>query len=105
MASEPARLIPAPDAPVAERRPHAFTVHGRTLTDDYAWLKAANWQDVLKTPSVLPEDVGAYLRAENAHAEAALAAAGPLRDTLVAEMRGRIREDDSGVPEPDGPFA
>ena len=28
-----------------------------------------------------------------------------LQKTLVAEMRGRIKEDDSGVPEPDGPFA
>ena len=28
-----------------------------------------------------------------------------LQKTLVAEMRGRIKEDDSGVPQPDGPFA
>ena len=28
-----------------------------------------------------------------------------LQKTLVAEMRGRIKEDDSGVPMPDGPFA
>ena len=28
-----------------------------------------------------------------------------LQERLVAEMRGRIKEDDSSVPEPDGPFA
>ena len=36
------------DAPVAEIRPSQVTVHGRTVEDDYAWLKAANWQAVLK---------------------------------------------------------
>jgi oligopeptidase B len=92
-------------APVAEARPHAFTVHGRTITDDYAWLKAENWRAVLKDPAALPDEIGAYLKAENAYADAALEPVAALRKTLVAEMRGRIREDDSGVPEPDGPFA
>ena len=92
-------------APVAERRPHAYAVHGRQITDDYAWLKAGNWQAVLKDPGALPADIAAYLNAENAYAEAMLADAAPLRKTLVAEMRGRIREDDSGVPDPDGPWS
>ncbi|GJD42995.1 Dipeptidyl aminopeptidase BI [Methylobacterium cerastii] len=105
MAFDTAHVPPASDAPRAQRRPHSFVVHGRTLSDDYAWLKAENWQDVLKDPSALPADIGDYLRSENAYAEAALAGAAPLRKTLVAEMRGRIREDDSGVPTPDGPFA
>lgn len=91
--------------PVAEARPQAFTVHERTITDDYAWLKAENWRAVLKDPAALPGDIGEYLRAENAYAEAALAPVAALRKTLVAEMRGRIREDDGSVPEPDGPFA
>ena len=34
--------------PVAPRRPHAFTTHGITVTDDYAWLKDAKWQEVLR---------------------------------------------------------
>ncbi len=93
------------DAPVAEIRPSQVTVHGRTVEDDYAWLKAANWQAVLKDPAALPEDIAAYLRAENAYTDAALAGTADLRKRLVAEMRARIREDDSGVPEPDGPFA
>ena len=92
-------------APVAEPRPTRFSVHGRELSDDYAWLKAENWQAVLKDPGELPEDIAAYLRSENAFADGALAEAAALRRTLVAEMRGRIREDESGVPEPDGPYA
>ncbi|GJD97059.1 S9 family peptidase [Methylobacterium iners] len=92
-------------APQAERRPHAYTVQGQTLEDPYAWLKAENWRDVLKDPAALPADIRGHLEAENAYTEAALAPIGALRKGLVAEMRGRIREDDSGVPEPDGPFA
>ncbi|WP_449410594.1 S9 family peptidase [Methylobacterium komagatae] len=93
------------NAPVAEVRPSPVTVHGQEVQDDYAWLKAANWQAVLKDPAELPEDIAAYLQAENAYTDAALADTADLRKRLVAEMRGRIREDDSGVPEPDGPFA
>ncbi|HEX8416934.1 MAG TPA: S9 family peptidase [Methylobacterium sp.] len=92
-------------APVAERRPHAYAVRGESLVDDYAWLKAENWRAVLKDPAALPADIRAYLDAENAYTAAALGSIEPLCKTLVAEMRGRIREDDSGVPEPDGPFA
>ncbi|RUP20015.1 S9 family peptidase [Methylobacterium sp.] len=92
-------------APVAEARPRRFSVHGQEIIDDYAWLKAENWQTVLKDPAALPDDIAAYLKAENAFAEAALAGSAELRRQLVAEMRGRIQEDESGVPEPDGPFA
>uniref|UniRef100_UPI00261D2FA0 S9 family peptidase n=1 Tax=uncultured Methylobacterium sp. TaxID=157278 RepID=UPI00261D2FA0 len=92
-------------APVAPARPAPFTVHGRTIADDYAWLKAANWKEVLKDPAALSAEIRTYLEQENAYAEAALAGTGSLRETLVAEMRGRIREDDGAVPETDGPFA
>ena len=38
--------------PIAEKRPRTYTVHRVTLTDDYAWLKDENWQQVLRDPSV-----------------------------------------------------
>lgn len=91
--------------PVAERRPHAVTHHGITVADDYAWLKDANWQEVLQDPSGLAPDIREYLEAENAYTESQLGHTHALQRTLVAEMRGRIKEDDSTVPSPDGPFA
>jgi oligopeptidase B len=92
-------------APVAPRRPHSFTRHGITVTDDYAWLKDPNWQEVLHDPSVLDPDIRNYLEAENAYTESLLGHTAALQKKLVAEMRGRIKEDDSSVPSPDGPFA
>jgi oligopeptidase B len=91
--------------PVAPRRPAPVTRHGITVADDYAWLKDPNWQKVLRDPSLLQPDIRAYLEAENRYAEEILAPTAALQKTLVAEMRGRIKEDDSGVPMPDGAFA
>jgi oligopeptidase B len=103
--NRPAASAVPPTAPIAARRPHSFTTHGITLTDDYAWLKDPNWQEVLRDPSVLDPDIRAYLEAENAYTEALLGHTGELQRKLVAEMRGRIKEDDSSVPAPDGPFS
>jgi len=92
-------------APLAPRRPRAFTTHGITITDDYAWLKDENWQEVLRDPQVLNADIRKYLESENDYTESLLGHTGELQKRLVKEMRGRIKEDDSSVPAPDGPFA
>ena len=91
--------------PVAPRRPHSFTTHGIAVTDDYAWLKDPNWQEVLRDPVLLDKDIRHYLEAENDYTESLLGHTAGLQKTLVAEMRGRIKEDDSSVPSPDGPYA
>lgn len=75
------------------------------VRDDYAWLKAENWKEVLKDPLVLDPEIRSCLEQENSYAAAAFAGTEEFQARLVAEMRGRIKEDDSTVPEPDGPFA
>ena len=92
-------------APVAPRHPHSFTMHSITVTDDYAWLKDAKWQEVLRDPSVLDPEIRTYLEAENAYTESLLGETAELQKTLVKEMRGRIKEDDSSVPAKDGPYS
>ncbi len=99
------RLSTASQPPRAERRPHRFIMHGTELVDDYAWLKDDNWQEVLRDPRLLQADIRAYLEAENAYADSVLGGTALLQARLVAEMRGRIKEDDCSVPSPDGPFA
>ena len=92
-------------APVAPRRPHSFSTHGITVNDDYAWLKDPKWQEVLRDPAILDHDIRRYLEEENDYTESLLGHTGALQKKLVAEMRGRIKEDDSSVPSPDGPYA
>ena len=93
-------------APVAPRRPHSFTTHGITLVDDYAWLKDAQLAgSAARSATVLSADIRDYLEAENGYTESLLGHTAGLQKTLVAEMRGRIKEDDSSVPSPDGPYA
>ena len=58
----------------------------------------------MRDPTVLDPQIRAYLEAENAYTEAALADTPGCRQTLYAEMKARIKEDDSSVPAPDGPF-
>ncbi|WP_421760614.1 S9 family peptidase [Devosia sp.] len=95
-----------PTQPVAERRPHAVTDHGITRQDPYHWLRADNWQEVMQEPSALPADIRAYLEAENAYfAERFEAGHEALKETIYREIRGRIKEDDSGIASEDGPFA
>jgi oligopeptidase B len=103
--ARPKKTKHAAPAPVAPRRPHSFTTHGVTVVDDYAWLKDADWQEVLRDPEVLDADIRKYLEAENDYTESLLGHTTGLQKTLVAEMRGRIKEDDSSVPSPDGPYA
>src|SRR5919112_6774303 len=74
-----------PPPPVAPVEPHAFELHGTSVRDDYAWLKAENWREVLKDPSTLPSPIRDYLEAENAYAAAVLEEpTAPLRKRLVA---------------------
>ena len=59
---------------------------------------------MLRDPSILDPDIRNYLEAENDYTESLLGHTAALQKTLVAEMRGRIKEDDSSVPSPDGPL-
>ena len=90
--TEPTALTP----PVAETRPHSFTAHGITIDDPYAWLKDPAY------PEVTDKDVLAYVEAENAYFESVMAPRQPLIDRLYEEMKGRIKEDESSVPQKDG---
>src|SRR4249920_2269617 len=94
-----------PAEPRAEQRPLERTLHDVRLVDEYAWLKAENWREVMRDPFQLDPAIRAYLQAENDYCERALAATKSLQDTLFAEMKGRIKEDDWSVPDPDGPYA
>lgn len=82
--------------PVANRR--------ATDKDPYAWLRDPNWRAAMQDPQQLHTAIRAYLEAENRYANGLMAEVEPLRKALVEELRGRILEEDSSVPSPDGPW-
>ena len=84
--------------PVAAKRPHSYTYHGITIEDPYDWLYDKSY------PVVDDEEVLAHVKAENAYFEAHMAAQVPFTEELFTEMRARIKEDDSTVPQKDGDY-
>ncbi|MEI9405079.1 S9 family peptidase [Mesorhizobium argentiipisi] len=97
--------FPAANPPIPEKRPVSDTHHGITRSDDYAWMRADNWQAVFRDPSLLDGRIRSHLEAENAYQAVLMAGTAGLRGKLFAEMKGRIKEDDSTVPMKDGPYA
>ncbi|MCJ2184139.1 S9 family peptidase [Novosphingobium sp. 1949] len=85
-------------APVAVKKPHSFTHHGITVTDDYAWLRDPGY------PEVTDAEVLAHLEEENRWFEARMAPHQGRIDALFTEMRGRIKEADTSVPQKDGDY-
>jgi oligopeptidase B len=97
--------ISRPQPPAAPQRPVRQSIHGLERVDPYDWLRDPNWREVLRDPSSLEPEIRAHIEAENRYAEAALAPLSGLRLKLVEEMKGRIEQDESGVPTPDGPYS
>ena len=98
--------IDLPDnAPVADKKPQQHTDHGITRSDNYHWMRADNWQEAMREPDKLPEPVKSYLQAENNYCAEAMLPLAQLQKDLIAEMRGRMREQDESLPESDGTYA
>lgn len=97
--------LTSPVPPVAEKKPWTDTRHGITREDDYQWLRAGNWQAVFRDTSLLDPGIRSHLEAENRYQDEVMADTRTLQATLFAEMKGRIKEDDSSVPVKDGPHA
>src|SRR3954471_17549248 len=79
--------------PVAKRVPTVRERHGDAVVDEYAWLQVKDDPEVV-----------AYLEAENAHTDAALAHTADLQNELFEEIRSRIQETDLSVPTRKGPW-
>ena len=91
--------------PKTKKIDHSEEHHGIIRHDFYNWLRAKNWQDVFKTPTLLDKEIRAHLEAENAYQTSQMADTIGLQKKLFSEMKGRIKEDDSSVPVKDGPYA
>ncbi len=59
----------------------------------------------MRDPRLLDPMIRKHLENENGYADDVLAATVPLQQALIAEMRGRIKEEDATVPAADGAFS
>src|SRR5258708_18946441 len=91
IADDSSSSLPAP--PVAKKVPKITEINGRTLTDNYFWLREK------KNP-----DVKAYLDAENVYTDAVMKPTEGLQKKLYDEMLSRINETDVEVPYKEGGY-
>jgi oligopeptidase B len=73
--------------PIAPKRPKEITRHGQTQVDNYFWMSHKEDPEVRN-----------YLRAEQDHLEEVTQHTKPLQETLLLEMKGRIKEETSPHP-------
>ncbi len=78
---------------MAPVKPKELTTHGHTRIDHYYWLNDREDNEVIS-----------YIEAENAYTAAVLAPQKALEETLFAEMKGRIKQQDESVPFKDGAY-
>lgn len=79
----------AQEAPRAPKRPFQVTSPNGAREDAYYWLR----DDTRKNADML-----AYLKAENAHADAVLKPLQPLEKRLYDEALSHLKQDDTSVP-------
>ena len=79
-------------------RPTSHTWHGVTLTDEFAWLKAANWPEVMRNLHAFDPEIRAYLDAENAYCDAILTDTEATQALFLAEMKGRHQGGRTSIP-------
>ncbi len=73
--------------PIAPVKPHIHRIHGHERHDPYFWLNERENPEVLE-----------YLTAENDYRSFVMKGTEPLQEALFAEIKSRIKEDDSSVP-------
>lgn len=76
-----------PRPPVAEMRPQELVAHGDTRIDNYFWLREKENPEVIS-----------YLEAENQYLDQMMAHTDDFQSQVFAEMKGRIKQDDSSAP-------
>jgi oligopeptidase B len=88
-----AMMNPSKHAPTAPKRPHNLTRHGVTRIDDYYWMRDRNDPETLK-----------YLKSESDYLEEMMQHTKPTQEALFSEMKRRIQEADTTVPEKRGEY-
>ena len=84
--------------PRAKKIPVKLEKHGDVRIDNYYWMRLTDEQKKAAEPDSQTQDVLDYLNAENEYFSAQMKDTGALQEELFADMKGRIKEDDTTVP-------
>ncbi|MGY8985250.1 MAG: S9 family peptidase, partial [Sphingomonadales bacterium] len=84
--------------PLAPKKEHLTTTHCDVIEDPWFWLKDPNYPEV-KNIEILD-----YLKVENNWYLSHMAPLKTLSDKIQKEFRGRLKQDDEGVPFKDGSY-
>ncbi|MFQ3251029.1 MAG: oligopeptidase B [Glaciecola sp.] len=79
-------------APKANKIPFSAQHHGKTINDNFHWLRDPSF------PEVNEKAIIDYLNEENAYFDAFLSPQKTLVDTLFEEFKGRTNDTDTSVP-------
>jgi oligopeptidase B len=82
-----------PSFPIAPKRPHTIIQHGETRVDEYFWLRNREDPEVMK-----------YLTTQMDYLDEVMGRTKHLHEALFSEMKNRIQETDSTVPEKRGGY-
>src|SRR5215475_7860785 len=74
--------------PKAPKKTHKTVIAGQVRDDPFFWFREKKNPEVIK-----------YLEAENRYTEGALKHTEALQEELYQKMRGRIKEEDTSVPQ------
>lgn len=80
--------------PIAKKVPKEIVSHGEKRVDNYFWMRNRDDPDLMK-----------HIEAENQYAKVMMKRVEPLQDRLFQEMKGRLIETDSTVPESYGGYS
>jgi oligopeptidase B len=76
--------------PAAAKKPHVLKSHGQERIDEYYWLRERDNPEVIQ-----------WLESENAYRKSVMRGTEELQETLVSELRARIKQDDQSAAYPD----
>ncbi|MEO0412888.1 MAG: S9 family peptidase [Pseudomonadota bacterium] len=84
--------------PAIRRDPQHVGRHGYEVIDPYGWMRDPGY------PKVEDHDILTHLDAENSYFGSVMAPLEGLKTTLFDELKGRISDDETSVPQRDGAF-
>ena len=88
--------------PKARKKLVKTKVHNTELSDQFSWIRDDNWQEVLHSPNVLKKNIRKYIDDENKWTNKKLSFLKPLEKKIFSEIKGKIKEEDSSIPQKDG---